>query len=87
MAASRAGLSAVHSQMVFIRDGKSMAVADAMKQFQKATLNTGIIKGRGVADKAISVPYNGDVLVGDKVKQMRTSSEVFALFSLHFFRS
>ncbi|CAN0416358.1 unnamed protein product [Ascophyllum nodosum] len=68
VAGSKAGLEWVHNNFEFIRDGRSMKLAEAMSTIT-SSFETGFVKGRkprsGIVD--LKVPYKGEVLVGKEL--------------------
>ncbi|CAM9178282.1 unnamed protein product, partial [Choristocarpus tenellus] len=62
---SKAGLEWVHSNFEFVRDGKTLKLAEAMSSI-KTTFETGFIKGSLPKPAAtnLKVPYKGKILEG-----------------------
>eukprot|EP00906_Rhabdomonas_costata_P026566 RCo037856 len=71
LAVANAGLKFLHDTMVFIRDGSTVPLSQAMFSLTTGSFQTVTVKGSAVADpKAfeLEVPYQGKVLRGDALK-------------------
>jgi len=67
--AANAGLNSLHETFEFVRDGKSLKLAEAMKSF-KGSFQTGFIKGKkSKGSSELSIPYKGGQLKGDELLQ------------------
>jgi len=67
---ARAGLDYAHSQFEFVRDGKTMSIAQAMDGRLEGTFHTGFIKGDKPkpAKFELEVPYKGSKLKGEALR-------------------
>eukprot|EP01134_Creolimax_fragrantissima_P000935 CFRG0935T1 len=67
IAGAQAGLDFMHNKFEFIRDGKSMSIAEAMSSIN-GTFETGVVTGlkskQGKGKTPFEIPYNGHLLKG-----------------------
>lgn len=69
--AAAAGLNWLHQNFEFVRDGKTMPLAEAMTAF-KSTFKTGTIKGekpKSAAGASLKIPYKGKMLEGEALQR------------------
>jgi hypothetical protein len=66
---ARAGLDAVGERLVLVRDGDERPVADVLREEQEPLLGTAEVRGEGVRQRELTVPYRGELLRGDALRR------------------
>lgn len=59
------GLESVRRNLAFVRNGDEVALDEALTRFDRATLETAVVEGRGDHPGRFEVPYKGRRLSGD----------------------
>lgn len=63
------GLSALHRNFVFARDGKSVSLDEAFATYREPRFATEIVQGRGAAPDELEIPYRRELLRGDTLRR------------------
>ena len=66
---SRDGLDSAHRRFVFVRDGQSMSLADAMHSYPDKGMDSVVVQGRQPRELEFTLPYRGRRLFGDELRR------------------
>ena len=69
LAVARDGVEALHSRMVFVRDGREMPLRDALRTWQAPAFETVTVSGEGTHPRLLAMPYRGELLAGDALRR------------------
>ncbi|HEX2295743.1 MAG TPA: hypothetical protein VHN37_10585 [Actinomycetota bacterium] len=63
------GLGAVHRNLVFRHGDAETALLEAVEPGRGERFETGVVSGKGTAERDVAVPYRGEVLRGDALRR------------------
>lgn len=69
LAIAAEGLASVHRRFAFEREGRPLAVAEAMDRFREPGFASVLVEGRQLPERELSLPYRGRRLFGDELRR------------------